>query len=208
MAENFTAADVPEWTGSLLSYGAFLAYAQRTVEIVRETGYAALALEKIGPELEDAAKRLAEVLKKSSTFDETANVVRADRRRDALWLALWYAWKFTLKLGGGDPLGAAAAKLRREMSAARGVYAHEMSRQTAEMEALRRDLAKPECEAALRALGLDVIARAMFTANDEWREASGRRLAERAERLARQPKGNTPLPAGESCRCWARSSGP
>ena len=48
MAENFTAADVPEWTGSLLSYGAFLAYAQRTVEIVRETGYAALALEKFG----------------------------------------------------------------------------------------------------------------------------------------------------------------
>jgi hypothetical protein len=189
MEKDFTVLEVPEWTGSRLTYGAFLLYAEQVVKIVRETGYAALSLEKVGPELEAAANWLAQVLKRSATCDETSAVARADKRRDALWLALWYAWKFTMKLGGGDPLGEAAAELRSEMLAARGMYAHEMSRQSSEVEALRRRLAKPECEAALRTLGLDVIARAMFAANDEWREASDRRIAELAERNEKQPKG-------------------
>lgn len=51
MAEDFTAEDLPEWTGSLLSYGAFLAYAQRTVEIVPQDRVAA------PPQVREAAGR-------------------------------------------------------------------------------------------------------------------------------------------------------
>ena len=182
--DDFTAIEIPEWTGSHLSYGAFLSFAQRIAAVTQTAGYDVLSLEKIGPAFSAAVERFAAALSRHAAFDGTPAVAAADARRDALWLALWSAWRHVEKIGGEDEFCRAARRLRSEMMAAKGLYLHEMTRQTAEIETLRRELAKEENAAALQTLGLDKIAAEMFAADDAWREAVGRRTDEQTARIA------------------------
>ena len=50
-----TRLEIPEWTGSALTVGAFSEFAGRVVDAFNVQGYANLALAEIGPELEAAA---------------------------------------------------------------------------------------------------------------------------------------------------------
>ena len=55
-----TKLEIPEWTGSTLTVGAFSEYAGRIVGSFKHHGYEALALNEIGPALEAAQQRLAD----------------------------------------------------------------------------------------------------------------------------------------------------
>ena len=179
-----TRLEIPEWTGSSLTVGAFSEYAGRIVSLFKLNGYDQLALTEIGPPLEAAAARLAEFVNRQRAYDETPAVTKADANRDALWKAFYYAWSYLMQLDPSHPLYAEAVKLRSEMTPYKGVYRHELSKETAELKGLQRDLEKPVPSNAVRALGLEAIANALFAANDAVGQAIGERALERGVRIA------------------------
>ena len=179
-----TRLEIPEWTGSTLTVGAFSEYAGRVVDAFVLQGYANLALAEIGPELEAAAARLAEFINSQRAYDETPAVAKADANRDALWKAFYHAWHYVMELDPAHPLYAAALTLRSEMTPYKGVDRHEISKETSELKGLQRDLAKPENVTALRTLGLNTIAEALFTANNAVESAVANRDTERGGRIA------------------------
>ena len=178
-----TLLEIPEWTGSTLTIGAFSEYVGRVVAKIQLYGYSALALDQIGRNLEVANNRLAEFINRQRAYDETPAIAKADANRDALWKALYHAWSYVMQLDSSHPLYASALKLRSEMTPYKGVDRHEISKETSELKGLQRDLAKSENAAALTALGLNTIATALFAANGAVEEALSARETERGARI-------------------------
>ena len=147
-------------------------------------GYGSLALNEIGPELEAANTRLAEFINRERAYDETPAVAKADANRDALWKALYHAWSYLMQLDPSHRLYQEAVKLRSEMTPYKGVWTHELSKETAELRGLRRDLDKPLPHDAIMMLGLDRIVSALFQANETVASIIEDRDAERGNRIA------------------------
>ena len=176
--------EIPEWTGSTLTVGAFSEYAGRVVDAFRIRDYEPLALSEIGPALEAAQRRLADFITRERAYDQTPEVAKADGNRDALWNAVYYAWHYLMELDPSHPLYAEAVKLRSEMTPYKGVWKHELTKETSELQGLQRDLAKLQTAEALEALGLNTIVTALFEANDAVRQIIENRDAERGSRIA------------------------
>ena len=189
MENDSTGSKRPQWTGARLTYGSFLVFARQVSGIVEVAGYAELMVETEGPELADAVRRLGDVLHKSRSFAAPRQLAAADVRRDALWLALWYAWRFTNKLGTGHPLGETANRIGGVMAASKGLYRKSLRGEASEMDALARRFESDECREALATLGLDKIACAMLDANEEMKAAAAQKLAEFSGRLAERSAG-------------------
>ena len=179
-----TKLEIPEWTGSTLTVGAFSEYAGRIVGSFKHHGYEALALNEIGPALEAAQQRLADFVNRERAYDETPEVAKADANRDALWKAFYYVWHYLMQLDPSHALYQEAVKLRSEMTPYKGVYKHELSKETAELRGLRRDLDKPLPHDAIMMLGLDRIVSALFQANETVASIIEDRDAERGNRIA------------------------
>ena len=184
--------EIPEWTGSTLTAGAFSEYAGRVVEVFRTWGYENLALSDLQGDIETANTRLADFINRERAYDETAAVAKADANRDALWNAFYYAWSYLMELDPGHPLHGAALTLRSEMTPYKGVWKHELAKETSELKGLQRDLEKPQNVDALQALGLTKIATALFVANSEVETALTNRDAERGKRIADKGDDTTP----------------
>jgi hypothetical protein len=135
--------EIPEWTGSALTQGAFLNYALSVLKVMARHGFNNLALTEIGPQLQEEVNRLSEFINLPRAFDETPEIEKADTKRDALWKALWYAWHYVMQLDPTDPLYKAALQLRPTMNAYKGVYRHELSKETMELEGF---VADGDCE--------------------------------------------------------------
>jgi len=185
--------EIPEWTGSALTQGAFLNYALSVLKVMARHGFNNLALTEIGPQLQEEVNRLSEFINLPRAFDETPEIEKADTKRDALWKALWYAWHYVMQLDPTDPLYKAALQLRPTMNAYKGVYRHELSKETMELEGLRRDLSVEANATALETLGLDRIATGIFTANEivsnviaEREQTRGQRIAQKGDDTALQ----------------------
>ena len=176
--------EIPEWTGSTLTIGAFSEYAGRVVEVFRTWGYENLALGEIEQELEGANTRLADFINRERAYDETAAVAKADSNRDALWKAFYHAWSYLMELDQAHPLYAAAMTLRSEMTPYKEVDRHELAKETSELKGLQRDLDKPQNVSALQTLGLTAIVQALFTANAAVERAMTDRDTERGSRIA------------------------
>ena len=179
-----TRLEIPEWTGSTLTVGAFSEYAGRVVRALQLYGYDTLALGELGPQLEAAQQRLADFVNREHSYDETPEIAKADANRDALWNVLYYAWHYLMQLDPSHPLYAHALKIRSEMTPYKGVWKHELSKETAELQGLQRDLAKPQCNAAITALGLNKVAQALFQENETVRQIIESRDVERGSRIA------------------------
>ena len=179
-----TRLEIPEWTGSTLTVGAFSEYAGRVVRAFQLYGYETLALGELGPQLEAAHQRFADFVNRERSYDETPEVAKADANRDALWNALYYAWHYLMQLDPSHSLYEHALKIRSEMTPYKGVYRHELAKETAELEGLQRDLGKTPCAAALATLGLNKIAQALFQENETVRQIIESRDVERGSRIA------------------------
>ena len=184
--------EIPEWTGSALTNAAFANYATGVLGVFMQQTFAALALDTLGPEFVAAVRRFSEFVNRQRAFDATDAVAAADAKRDALFKALWHAWHFIMELDADDPLHQAAAQLKSEMTAYKGVWTHEINKETTELNGLQRDFAKGDNTFALQTLGLSTIATALFAANHEVELAVEARLAERNERVAEKGTDTTP----------------
>ena len=176
--------EIPEWTGSTLTIGAFTNYASSVLGVFMRKTFAELSLDELGPDLVQAVRRLTDFINRQRAFDETPEVVKADANRDALFKALWYGWHYAMELDPEHALHQAAAKLMSEMNAYKGVWKHEISKETTELKGLQRDLSSSDNVLALQTLGLKTFADALFAANDAVAAAIDLREQERGERIA------------------------
>ncbi len=183
---------IPEWLGGHLTNGGFLNYAEAVRDAYVGVGLADINLTALGAELIQAVDKLHIAVNRQKAFDETADVSKADVERDACFKALWHAWDFLGALGEAHPFAAHVKTLRSEMNAYKGVWKHELRKETSELEGFQAALATDANRAALNALGLDKIAAALFTANDAVAAALSARRDERGERDAEKAEGSTP----------------
>ena len=183
---------IPEWVGSTLTNGAFLDYAERSLAAYVAEGLDALSLTDIGMKLTEAVDSFKLAVNRQSAYDETSAVTRADTDRDAFAKALYHAWEFLGGLSPNHPFAAHVETLRSEMNAYKGVWRHEMRKETTELQGFQAALATDANRAALAALGLDKISAALFAANDAARAAMESRSDERSSRAEEKAAGTTP----------------
>lgn len=176
--------EIPEWTGSTLTGGAFSEYVGRVVAAFKSAGYENIALTSVGPALESEQTRFAEFINRQHSYDETPEIAKLDANRDALWKAFYHAWNYLMQLDPSHPLYASALKLRSEMTPYKGVWTHELTKETSELKGLMRDLDTEENARALDALGLRAIVFALNAANTQVANIIGARDAERGSRIA------------------------
>ncbi len=183
---------IPEWIGSTLTNGAFLDYAERSLAAYSEQGFDALSLMEIGQQLTDAINTFKLAVNRESAYDETSAVARADNDRDACFKALYYAWHYLCGLSPSHPLAPHVETLRSEMNAYKGVYAHEMRKETTELLGFQAALNKDMNRTALAELGLSQLAETLFAANDATRAAMEARSREQRGRKEEKAAGTTP----------------
>ena len=183
---------IPEWTGNRLTNGAFLDYANAVRDAYVGVGLDEINLTALGMQLVEAVDALHLAVKRQSAFDETADVTKADNERDALFKALWHAWDYLCALGDSHPFAAHVKTLMSEMNAYKGVWKHELAKETSELDGFQAALSTDANRAALAALGLDKIANALWTANSAAHTAMTARRDERGERDAEKASGTTP----------------
>ena len=187
-----TKLTIPEWVGSTLTNGAFLDYAERSLAAYVAEGLDAISLTAIGMKLTESVDALKLAVNRQSAYDETSAVVRADNDRDAFAKALYHAWEFLGGLSPNHPLAPYVETLRSEMDAYKGVWRHEMRKETTELQGFQAALSTEANNAALAALGLDRIAAALFEANNAARAAMESRSDERSSRAEEKASGTTP----------------
>ena len=183
---------IPEWVGSTLTNGAFLDYAENVRDVYVGVGLEEINLAAVGAQLIAAVDKLHAAIKRQSAYDETVAVARADGDRDALATSFYHAWYHLCQLAPTHPLAPHVETLRSEMNAYKGVWSHELAKETSEIEGWPAALATDANRAALSALGLDKIAAALWAANDAAREAIRARRDETGEREAEKAEGTTP----------------
>jgi hypothetical protein len=187
-----TKLNISDWVGSTLTNGAVLDFAERVHAVYAEQGFDALSMTDIGMKLTAALDAFKLAVNRQSAYDETSAVARADTDRDACFKALYHAWNYLGALSPTHPLAAHVETLKSEMNAYKGVWSHEMRKETTELMGLQSALATDENQAALAALGLDKIAAALWAANDAARAAMESRSDERSSRAEEKASGTTP----------------
>ena len=184
--------EIPEWIGNRLTNGAFHDYAAAVRDAYVGVGLEDINLTALGMKLVEAVDALHLAIKRQAAFDETADVTRADTERDACFKALWHAWDYLGALGETHPFAAHVKTLTSEMNAYKGVWKHELTKETSELLGFKAALSTEANRAALAALGLDKIADALFAANDAAHDAMTARRDERGERDTEKAAGTTP----------------
>ncbi len=84
-----------------------------------------------------------------------------------------------------------AAQLKPVMTPYKGIYIHELTRETMEIEGLKRDLKKQENQQVIDALGLTMISEALYATNTAIATATHERETERGERIADRGEDST-----------------
>ena len=184
--------EIPEWTGSTLTVAAFDNFAGSVLAAFVKQGFDKLYLQTIGPELQAAIERLSEFINRQRAYDETPEVAKADANRDALWKAFYHAWSYIMQLDPSHPLYEPALKLRSEMTPYKGVWTHELSKETTELKGLQRDLSSSDNTFAIQVLGLSTIVNSLFEANDAVAAIISARDVERGSRAAEKGDDTTP----------------
>ena len=187
-----TKLEIPEWTGSTLTVAAFTNFASSVLAAFVKQGFNMLHLQDIGPELQAAVTRLSEFINRQRAYDETPEVAKADANRDALWKAFYHAWSYIMQLDPSHPLYEPALKLRSEMTPYKGVWTHELSKETTELKGLQRDLSSADNTFAIQVLGLSTIVNSLFEANDAVAAIISARDIERGSRAAEKGDDTTP----------------
>ncbi len=190
-----TILEIPEWTGSPLTLASFLGYATSVDDNAAEVETENMTFLQLQSQLHQLVKRLQDFINQQRSYAQTPEITKQDQKRDSLWKALWYAWYYIDQIDPTDSLAQHTAVLRPVMTAYKGMWKHEMTKETEEIRGLQRDLAPENMQQALTALGLNVIAQGIFVANATLAQQVQQREHARGERIA-EKAGET----GESIR--------
>lgn len=190
-----TILEIPEWTGSPLTIASFLGFATSVDSNAAEVETENATFIELRQTLHQQVLRLQDFINQQRAYAQTPEITKQDTKRDALWKALWYAWYYIDQIDPTDALSQHSARLRPVMTAYKGMWKHEMTKETEEIKGLQRDLAPASMQAALTALGLNVIAQQIFVANGTLEEQVNLREHDRGARIA-EKAGET----GESIR--------
>ena len=190
-----TILEIPEWTGSPLTIASFLAFATSVDSNAAEVETENATFAQLRQQLHQLVVRLQDFINQQRAYAQTPEITKQDNKRDSLWKALWYAWYYIDQLDPTDPLAQHSALLRPVMTAYKGIWKHEMTKETEEIKGLQRDLAGAAQQQALEQLGLKVIAQQIFVANAALEQQVTQREHARGERIA-EKAGET----GESIR--------
>ena len=190
-----TILEIPEWTGSPLTIASFLAFATSVDSNAAEVETENVTFAQLRQQLHQLVVRLQDFINQQRAYAQTPEITKQDNKRDSLWKALWYAWYYIDQLDPTDPLAQHTALLRPVMTAYKGMWKHEMTKETEEIKGLQRDLAGAAQQQALEQLGLKVIAQQIFVANAALEQQVTQREHARGERIA-EKAGET----GESIR--------
>ena len=190
-----TILEIPEWTGSPLTIASFLGYATSIDDNAAAVETENATFLQLQAQLHQLVTRLQDFINQQRSYAQTPEITKQDQKRDSLWKALWYAWYYIDQIDPTDTLAQHAAVLRPVMTAYKGMWKHEMTKETEEIRGLQRDLSPEAMQQALTALGLNVIAQGIFVANATLAQQVQQREHARGERIA-EKAGET----GESIR--------
>ena len=183
-----TILEIPEWTGSPLTMASFLAFCTSIDDqaVSLETGNQHML--ELMQSLHQLVERFRDFINQQRAYEQTPEIAKQDNKRDSLWKALWYAWYYVDQLDPTDPLAQHAAVLRPVMNSYKGMWKHEMTKETEEIKGLQRDLQPQNMQDALTALGLNIISQELFVANaklvmavQQREQARGQRIADKGE---------------------------
>lgn len=190
-----TILEIPEWSGSPLTIASFLGFATSVDSNAAEVETENATFLQLRSQLHQLVVRLQDFINQQRAYAQTPEITKQDNKRDSLWKALWYAWYYIDQLDPTDPLAQHSALLRPVMTAYKGMWKHEMTKETEEIKGLQRDLSPAAMQQALTALGLTVIAQQIFAANAALEQQVALREHDRGQRIA-EKGGET----GESIR--------
>ena len=189
MAQSFL--EIPEWTGSPLTMASFLAFCSSINDQAAGVETANQYFLDQSSALNTLVDRFRDFINQQRAYEQTPEIAKQDSKRDFLWKAFWYAWYYIDQLDPTDPLAQHAMVLRPVMNAYKGMWKHEMTKETEEIKGLQRDLQPQNMQDALQALGLNIIAQEIFVANACLATAVQQREAARGQRIAEKGDDST-----------------
>ena len=186
-----TRLEIPEWTGSPLTMASFLAFCTSIDDNAASTETDNTYFLELATEFHKLVVRFQDFINQQRAYEQTPEIAKQDSKRDSLWKALWYAWYYVDQLDPTDQLAHYAAVLRPVMTAYKGMWKHEMTKETEEIKGLRRDLQPEAMQNALIGLGLKTIADGIFAANIALENAVRNREQSRGQRIAEKGDDST-----------------
>lgn len=176
-----------EWNGWGLNNGEHLDYSKAVVGALRGLDPAKVPVAGPVASLEALNEKYTDFINESRKYVDTADIAKADARRDALFYAIWGAVErlATLDGDGENSLGRRARVAQAVLTAYKGVPKHSLPKETEELRGLAHDLQKtPAAVEAITALGMLQWLNALFAANDEVDTLYTHRMGERGERAS------------------------
>ena len=133
-----------EWNGWGLNNGEHLDYSKAVVGALRGLDPAKVPVAGPVASLEALNEKYTDFINESRKYVDTADIAKADARRDALFYAIWGAVErlATLDGDGEDSLGRRARVVQAVLTAYKDVPKHSLPKETEELRGLAHDLQK------------------------------------------------------------------
>ena len=176
-----------EWTGYGLANGEHLDYSKAIAGALHGLDPAKVPVGEQVAALEALNTKYTDFINESRKFVDTADITKADAKRDALFMAIYTAVDHLAAIDGDTPQDLAhKARIVQAVSGAyKGVTRHSLTKETEELRGFGFDMQKnPAAVEAITALGMLPWLNALMAANDELDELYKHRTSERGDREA------------------------
>lgn len=175
------------FAGSALTNGAYYKYYDAMVLAVLTCSSEKLDVSQLTTDIWLTLSQMSKLINSQQAYEETAAVSLADHKRDRLFYYIYWTLYYGNELDPSSSLYAPAHKLWVKVSPYKGISAHELMKQTAEVDGVYRDVKNDtEAWAAAETLGLQAAFTQLYNANVELKDAIQKRESERGERAADQ----------------------
>lgn len=176
-----------EWTGYGLANGEHLDYSKAIAGALHGLDPAKVPVGEQVAALEALNTKYTDFINESRKFVDTADITKADAKRDSLFMAIYTAVDHLAAIDGDTPqdLGHKARIVQAKSGAYKGVTRHSLPKETEELRGFGFDMQKnPAAVEAITALGMLPWLNALMAANDEVDELYKHRTSERGDREA------------------------
>ena len=181
------AETLSEWSGSELANGEHLDYSKAIVGALSDLDHDKVPVGDPLGELNAINEKYTDFVNESRKFIDTADISKADARRDALFMAIYSAIDYLARLEGETEtsLGRKARVVQAVLGAYKGLARHSITKETEELQGLAYDIQKnKEAVESITALGMLPWLNALVEANNEVDRLYFHRTGERGERAA------------------------
>ena len=184
---NMSTTILNEWTGYGLANGEHLDYSKAIVGVLCDLDHDKVPVGEPLAALDTLNAKYIDFVNESRKFVDTADIAKADARRDALFMAIYSAVEHLAQLEGetDTSLGRRARVVQAVTGAYKGTTRHSLTKETEELRGLAFDLQKSHAVVeAITALGMLPWLNALMAANDEVDTLYFHRTGERGDRSA------------------------